>query len=99
MLDLKKLQKEIYDHKVSMGFNVTDVNLEFNLMRGEVAEAFDAYLKKSPETGEELADVAIYLLGLAEILQVDLESEILNKMKKNKTRVYTKSGDKHIKEE
>ena len=99
MLDLKKLQKEIYDHKVAMGFNVIDVNLEFNLMHGEMAEAFDAYLKKSPETGEELADVVIYLLGLAEILQVDLESEILNKMIKNKTRVYKKLGDKHIKEE
>ena len=30
--------------------------------------------------GEELADVAIYLLGLSEILNIDLEDEILKKV-------------------
>ena len=36
MVDLKKLQKEIYQNKVDKGFNVTDVNKEFllNLWRG-----------------------------------------------------------------
>lgn len=28
MVDLKKLQKEIYQNKVDKGFNVTDVNKE-----------------------------------------------------------------------
>lgn len=31
MVDLKKLQKEIYQNKVDKGFNVTDVNKEFCL--------------------------------------------------------------------
>lgn len=30
----------------------------------------------------------IYLLGLAEILEKDLETEILNKVEKNENRVY-----------
>ena len=38
--------------------------------------------------GEELADVAIYLLGLSEILNIDLEDEILKKVYKNSKREY-----------
>ena len=30
-MDLKKLQKEIYQNKVDKGFNTTDVNKEFCL--------------------------------------------------------------------
>ena len=29
MVDLKKLQKDIYQNKVDKGFNVTDINKEF----------------------------------------------------------------------
>jgi NTP pyrophosphatase (non-canonical NTP hydrolase) len=88
MLDLKRIQKEIYDNKVAKGFNVSDVILEFGLTYGELAEAFVAYRKQSPELGDELADVVIYLLGLAEILGIDLETEILNKIEKNKNCEY-----------
>ena len=37
---------------------------------------------------EELVDIAIYLIGLSEMLEFDLEDEIVKKMKKNKKRVY-----------
>ncbi len=90
MIDLKKLQKEIFENKKAKGFNIEDVNLEFNLIYGEINEAFHAYRKKSPDLGEELADVAIYLLGLSEILKIDLEKEILKKIEKNKEREYQK---------
>lgn len=88
MVDLKKLQKEIYQNKVNKGFNVTDVNKEFCLTYGEVAEAYDAWKKKKDDLGEELADVAIFLLGLSEILGIDLEDEILKKVDKNSKREY-----------
>lgn len=87
-MDLKKLQKEVYQNKVNKGFNVTDVNKEFCFLYGEVAESYEAYRKKKDDLGEELADVAIYLLGLAEILGVDLEDEIIKKVEKNKHREY-----------
>ena len=80
MTDLKKLQKEIYQNKVNKGFNITDINKEFCLTYGEVAEAYEAWRKKKDDLGEELADVAIYLLGLSEILNIDLEDEILKKV-------------------
>ena len=79
-MDLKKLQKEIYQNKVDKGFNTTDVNKEFCLLYGEVGEAYDAYRKGKDDLGEELADIAIYLLGLSEILGKDLEEEIKNKV-------------------
>ena len=47
-----------------------------------------AWRKKKEDLGEELADVAIYLLGLSEILKIDLEDEILKKVYKNSKREY-----------
>ena len=89
MIDLGKIQKEIYQNKVDKGFNVTDINKEFCLTYGEVSEAYEAWRKKKDDLGEELADVAIYLLGLSEILGIDLEDEIQKKVYKNSKREYT----------
>ena len=88
MIDLKQLQKDIYKNKLDKGFNVTDINKEFCLTYGEMAEAYEAWRKKQTDVGEEIADVVIYLLGLSEILNVDLENEILKKVNKNKHRQY-----------
>lgn len=87
-MNMKKIQKDIWQNKVDKGFNTTDVNKEFCLLYGEVAEAHDAYRKKKDDLGEELADVAIYLMGLSEMLGFDLENEIMNKVAKNSKRVY-----------
>ena len=57
-------------------------------MHDELAEFYEAYRKRLPTVGEELADVAIYLLGLAEILQVDIGREIDRKMNINEHRKY-----------
>ena len=53
-----------------------------------MAESYEAYRKKKNDLDEELADVAIYLLGISEILGVDLEKEILHKINKNIHREY-----------
>lgn len=87
-MDLKKLQKEVFENKLNKGFNTTDINKEFCYLYAEVAEAYDAYRKGKSDLGEELADVAIFLLGLSEMLGKDLEQEILNKKAKNEKRVY-----------
>lgn len=87
-MELKKVQEEIFQNKVNKGFNTTDVNKEFCLLYGEVAEAYEAYRKNKDDLGSELADIAIYLLGLSEILGKDLEAEIIKKMEINKNRQY-----------
>lgn len=88
MQELSNIQKMIFDNKLEKGFNITNVELEFCLTHGELAEAFEAYRKKLPTVGEELADVAIYLYGIAEILGFNLNEEILKKVEKNKKRIY-----------
>lgn len=49
-----------------------------------MAEAFDAYRKHKEDLEEELADIAIYLLGLSEMPGFNLEVEINKKIIKNK---------------
>jgi len=87
-MEIREMQKEIYENKVKKGFNVTDVPVEFCLLYGEVAEAYDAWRKKQDDIGEKLADAAICLLGLAEILGVDLGAEMENKMAVSRNRTY-----------
>lgn len=87
-MEFKKIQKDIWQNKLNKGFNTTDVNKEFCLLYGEVAEAYDAWKKKKDDLNEELADIAIYLMGLSEMLGFDLADEIEKKVSKNKKRVY-----------
>lgn len=89
-MNMKEMQKEIWQNKINKGFNTTDVNKEFCLLYGEVSEAYEAWKKKKDDLGEELADIAIYLMGLSEMLGFNLEDEIINKVKKNEKRVYKK---------
>ncbi len=42
MVEIKELQKAIYQNKVDKGFNTTDVYMEFCSIYGELGEAFDA---------------------------------------------------------
>ncbi len=99
MIELKKIQSEVIDNKIKHGFNTTDICKEFCLLYGEVGEAYEAYRKKKDDLGEELADVAIYLLGISEILNIDLESEILKKIDINSKRKYEKINGVNFKVE
>lgn len=99
MMDFKKLQNDVYQNKVNHGFNVTDINMEFCLAYGELGEAYMAWLQKKEDLGEELADVAIYLMGISEILGIDLGKEIEHKIEKNSKRVYKKVNGVLVKEE
>ena len=97
ILDTKKVQMEIIQNKIDHGFNTTDIKFELLLLYGEVNELFQAWLKDDSENmGEELADVAIFLLGIAEMLDKDLGVEIIEKMKVNKNRIY-RNGKKESK--
>ncbi|MCI8330562.1 MAG: hypothetical protein HFE04_00500 [Bacilli bacterium] len=87
-MNIKEMQKLAYDNKVKKGFNIDNIEMEFCYLYGEIAEAYEAYLRKKEDLGEELADVTIYLMGLSEILGIDLQKEIELKIEKNKNRVY-----------
>ena len=87
MIDLLQAQKDVWQNKIEKGFNTTDIYKEFCLAHEELSEACRAHYKKQ-DVGEELADAAIYLLALSEMLKIDLEEEIQRKMKRNKNRGY-----------
>jgi NTP pyrophosphatase (non-canonical NTP hydrolase) len=87
-MDIRSAQQLAWGNKVAKNFNTTDVPLEFCLLQGEIAEAFDAWHKGRDDLGSELADVAIYLLGLAEMTGVDLQAEVEAKITKNASRTY-----------
>ncbi len=90
-VDLKQLQIEVMRNKIEKGFNTTDVALEFCRAHEELSEAFTKYNKGEDGVAEEFADVAIFLLGMCEILGFDLEKELIQKIEKNKNRKYQKS--------
>ncbi len=91
MVDLKELQKEVMRNKKEKGFNSTDVALEFCRAHEELSEAFSKFNKNQDGVAEEFADVAIFVLGMCEILGFDLEKELLRKIEINKNRKYIKS--------
>jgi hypothetical protein len=87
-VDIRSAQKLAWDNKVAKGFNTTNVPLEFCLLGGEVAEAFDSWRKGRPDVAEELADAAIFLVGLAEMVGADLQDAVEAKLAANEVRIY-----------
>ncbi|MBL1109716.1 hypothetical protein JK361_34930 [Streptomyces sp. 5-8] len=92
-MDIAEAQRLAWENKLSKGFNITDVPLEFGLLTAEVGEAFTAWRKQLPDRGEELADVFLYLVGLAQMQGVDLDEEVTRKIEKNARRTYVPGAD------
>ncbi|MGW1146946.1 MazG nucleotide pyrophosphohydrolase domain-containing protein [Streptomyces sp. NPDC002454] len=91
-MDIRTAQKLAWENKLVKGFNTTDTALEFGLLTAEVGEAFTAWRKHLPDLGEELADVFLYLVAVAEMNGIDLEEEVTRKIDKNTHRVYEKNA-------
>jgi NTP pyrophosphatase (non-canonical NTP hydrolase) len=92
-LDVAAVQQQAWDNKLIKELNISDVALEFGLLTAEVSEAFTAWRKRLPDFGEELADILIYLAGLAEMTGVDLSAEVERKLAKNAARSYETGQD------
>ena len=90
MIDLQKLQKEVFHNKVAQGSDTGDVNYAFGLIHGKLAQACEAFQKNDPALGEEFAEVVIFLLSLAEVLDLNLEKEVIRKVTKRNNRPYEK---------
>lgn len=92
---IKKLQKEIHELAISKGWYKSEIGVPelLCLIHSEVSEALEAY-RDFDDTlmAEELADVAIRLMDMAEYLDVDLQAEILRKHEKNRGRPWRHGG-------
>lgn len=89
---LKELAKEIHETAREKGFweggsrNFLEALM---LIVSEAGECCEAYRKQQNEkVAEELADIVIRVLDLAEGFGIDIEKEVLEKMEYNKTRPY-----------
>lgn len=92
-MQLREIQKLAWDNKVAKGFNTTDVPLEFALAHAELSEAFEAFRKQPGNLGDELADVLIFLVSIAEMRGINLESAVEAKIAKNAARIYRRNDD------
>ena len=96
-MDIKQLTEEMHSLVRSKGWYETDSkrpqtprNLAISLAV-EAAEILEHYqfqenARDKGELAGELADVALYLLQLASVTDIDLEKAILDKIEVNKTR-------------
>ena len=93
----KTVQAHILANKIKHGWNTTDTNFEMLLAYHEMAELTTALLKDDhANIAEELADITIYLLGIAEMTDVDLAQAVHKKVAINDHRVYDEHGHKHL---
>jgi NTP pyrophosphatase (non-canonical NTP hydrolase) len=99
MIDLARLQREVYRNKVARNFNVTDVGKEIVLMVEELGELAHAYknsdkqpaptISHKDEMVDAIGDLMVYCLGLCEMLQVDAGEVLTTIIERNRTRTHT----------
>jgi NTP pyrophosphatase (non-canonical NTP hydrolase) len=96
-MDIKHLTEEMHRFVRSKGWYAADskrpqtprnLAISLTLEAAEILEHFQwsDEIKDKEELKSELADVALYLLQLASISEIDLEKAILAKLEINKTR-------------
>ena len=93
-MDIKSLTEEMNNFVAAMGWYETDspkpqtlrnLAVSLSLETAEVLEHFqwNEETVDIEELGLELADVALYLLQIASVAEIDLEQAILNKLDRN----------------
>jgi NTP pyrophosphatase (non-canonical NTP hydrolase) len=96
-VDIKQLTEEMnrlvrskgwYDQASKRPQTPRNLSISLALEAAEILEHFQWQdeMKDKEELASELADVALYLLQLASVTEIDLEKAILDKIEINKTR-------------
>ena len=96
-MDIKQLTEEMnrlvrskgwYDQGSKRPQTPRNLSISLALEAAEILEHFQWQdeVKDKEELASELADVALYLLQLASVTEIDLEKAILHKIEINKTR-------------
>ena len=95
-MELSELTKKMHNFVRSKGWYEADskrpqtpqnLSISLALEAAEILEHFqwnEEFIKE--DLAEELADVALYLLQLADVAEIDLEKAILDKLKVNAKR-------------
>ena len=75
-MSTRELQKRVCANRVYGNFVTKDISEEFCLLYGEISDAYEAWWNGKRAFSWELADIAIYLLGIAEKNGIDLGREV-----------------------
>ncbi len=98
-MDIKQLTEKMHELVTSKGWYNADskrpqtprnLAVSLSIEAAEILEHFQfgEEVKDKNELGGELADVALYLLQLASVTDIDLEQAILKKIEVNYTRTW-----------
>lgn len=98
-MDLKELTLAMHEFVRSQGWyepdskrpqSLRNLAISLNLEASEVLEHFQwgEAANQPDELAAELADVALYLLQIASLAEIDLEQAILNKLNRNYQRTW-----------
>ncbi|WP_077287730.1 MazG nucleotide pyrophosphohydrolase domain-containing protein [Cognaticolwellia aestuarii] len=87
-MNINQLAKQNYDWVERMGWHNKTTLEALALVASEVGEAINECRGESPTDNfaEELADIVLRVLDIAHWQGIDIEQELLNKMKKNEQR-------------
>ncbi len=103
-MDIKDLIKEMNKFVREKGWYEPDsprpqtlrnLTISLNLEASELLEHFQwtSEIDNPEEISEELADIALYLLQISSIADIDLEKAILEKLHRNYYREWDEKGD------
>jgi NTP pyrophosphatase (non-canonical NTP hydrolase) len=96
-MSINEMAEAVYDNAKKHGWWDTQRNIPelLCLIHSEVSEALEAYRNDDfANLGEELADIVIRVMDMAEGYGYDLEAEIIKKHEHNKTREYRHGNKK-----
>lgn len=87
-MNINQLAKQNYDWVERMGWHNKTTLEALALVASEVGEAINECRGENPTDNfaEELADIVLRVLDIAYWQGIDIEQELLNKMKKNEQR-------------
>ena len=90
-------EKGWYDSNSPRPQTPKNLALSLSIEAAEVLELFQ-WIDKSPDPkmlASELADVTLYLLQLASVSEIDLETAVLAKLEENYTRSWDQEDHQH----
>jgi predicted house-cleaning noncanonical NTP pyrophosphatase (MazG superfamily) len=91
-MDIRLAQKIAWGNKRANDINAADAQAESCLLSKEMAAAFDAWHQSRGAVSEELADVFIFLMALAEMVGTDLQEAVEAKFAVSAARATTGQG-------
>lgn len=87
-LNFVQLQHAFIDERPTLAAHNTDPLAVLELLKLEIAEFEEAYRKEFPseEVAREAADIAIFTVTLFKTLALDLEAEVIKKIRRNQAK-------------